>query len=560
MVKKKRAVGVSIGNTQEKLSKKEKRLIVLNDILEKKDNELINNEDFKKEEKRKREDEFKENKEKEKKIRKKDHPRYEPLVMPCNDNFSERFIDGPIKKVSDEAHSEMDAFEWLIHPISKKDFLETYWEKRPLVLKRQNPNYYGNLFSMKKLLIEAEKETLEYSKHINLGRFNGNERVKENVKEDGERVTIDEIDGSIKRGISCQAMHPQQYDREVQMLMEKLETAIGCAWGSNSYYSPAKAQFAAPHFDDVEVFMLQVEGSKTWEFRETNPEWEIPKLPKEYSPDYSQKEKSSCPLLYKCDIEQGDLVYLPRGTIHEGQSLEHTASHHLTVSTYQKFSFFHLLQDIIPNAMEKAFKGIPEFQRGLDFNFHRCFGTFAGMRGTMEKSRAAKREKLKNMILCLARQLTNEDIDEAIDGIRSEFTLNRLPPGVPKDLGPSPEAGTEKNIEVRIRNKHECHFMLDVDPETKEDCLIIFHPYLNQKKQHMCGNVEESDGTLRLELLFLPVIQHLTKKKSNEFIPIRALPLSADDNEAICELLYEAQIIETRQGEKKDVDEVALSA
>lgn len=35
-------------------------------------------------------------------------------------------------------------------------------------------------------------------------------------------------------------------------------------------------------------------------------------------------------------LRAGDLLYLPRGTIHKGEAVEGEASHHLTISTYQK--------------------------------------------------------------------------------------------------------------------------------------------------------------------------------------------------------------------------------
>lgn len=35
-------------------------------------------------------------------------------------------------------------------------------------------------------------------------------------------------------------------------------------------------------------------------------------------------------------LKAGDLLYLPRGTIHKGEAVEGESSHHLTISTYQK--------------------------------------------------------------------------------------------------------------------------------------------------------------------------------------------------------------------------------
>jgi hypothetical protein len=42
-----------------------------------------------------------------------------------------------------------DAFGWMIGPTEPKEFYATYWEKKPLHLKRADPDYYKDLFSTK---------------------------------------------------------------------------------------------------------------------------------------------------------------------------------------------------------------------------------------------------------------------------------------------------------------------------------------------------------------------------------------------------------------------------
>jgi len=45
--------------------------------------------------------------------------------------------------------------------------------------------------------------------------------------------------------------------------------------GANVYLTPAGTQGFAPHFDDVEVFMLQLEGKKRWRLYEGRNSEEI---------------------------------------------------------------------------------------------------------------------------------------------------------------------------------------------------------------------------------------------------------------------------------------------
>ena len=36
----------------------------------------------------------------------------------------------------------------LISPVTKEDFRIRYWEQKPLVVHRANPNFYGDLFTL----------------------------------------------------------------------------------------------------------------------------------------------------------------------------------------------------------------------------------------------------------------------------------------------------------------------------------------------------------------------------------------------------------------------------
>lgn len=67
----------------------------------------------------------------------------------------------------------------------------------------------------------------------------------------------------------------------------------------------------------MEVFILQLEGSKKWKLY-FPPEGQD--LPKEYSPDFDQSEIGSP--AYEPHLKQGDFMYFPRGTIHQAKAAE----------------------------------------------------------------------------------------------------------------------------------------------------------------------------------------------------------------------------------------------
>ena len=46
--------------------------------------------------------------------------------------------------------------------------------------------------------------------------------------------------------------------------MQGLEEQFGAMVGANAYLTPSGEQGFAPHYDDIEAFVLQLEGRKRW--------------------------------------------------------------------------------------------------------------------------------------------------------------------------------------------------------------------------------------------------------------------------------------------------------
>lgn len=68
------------------------------------------------------------------------------------------------------------------------------------------------------------------------------------------------------------------------------------------------------------------------------------------------------PLKYSVTVEAGDLLYFPRGTIHEACTDEDSHSLHITVSVYQNTCFADLLEKVLPDALKKAAEADVEFR------------------------------------------------------------------------------------------------------------------------------------------------------------------------------------------------------
>lgn len=184
---------------------------------------------------------------------------------------------------------------------------------------------------------------------------------------------------------------------------------------------------------------LKCEGSKIWHLWENGMS-----LPEHHSSDIP---RSSLPgpgteVLMKA----GDMLYLPRGTIHEAVA-QSEFSTHITISVYQHYNMKKLLSNVIPRLLESAFTKNYEMRKGLPVWLSDKLGSLVGLEESREgekksilstsiagmmNNRSVWRNALVMQVKDLVQSLSSEVclalLDEAADEITGDFVMNRLPP------------------------------------------------------------------------------------------------------------------------------------
>lgn len=149
-----------------------------------------------------------------------------------------------------------DVLEWLLAPVSVDDFFSNYWEKKPLIVKRKKPGYYGDVFSRALLDHALRTLSLPYVDAVNLVKYEKGERKDMNGS---GRAKADDVWKRFDRqGATLQVRHPQQYCDGLWSLLYAMEKRFECLVGTNVYCTPPGAQGLPPHWDDIEAFVLQV--------------------------------------------------------------------------------------------------------------------------------------------------------------------------------------------------------------------------------------------------------------------------------------------------------------
>ncbi|CAE7587568.1 RIOX1 [Symbiodinium natans] len=349
------------------------------------------------------------------------------------------------------------------------------------------------------------------------------------------RADPKKIARQVADGCSVQVVHPQRFAAPVAELLKRLEAHFGCLWGANSFRTPPGSMGFKAHHDEVEVFMLQLEGAKRWRLHRcpSGP------LPRSYCWDYKEEELG--PPLMELTLEAGDLLYLPRGTVHKGIAVEGRPSHHLTISTYQRFCWADFLEKALPAALEAAVAAESRYRRGLPL---RCLGTLGCQYRPLGSAcgnteRQACISELRGLLAGLADHAAAA-ADVAGDFLAAQFVGRRLPPPSGQK-GPDPASGGA--LEARWAEPAAVRVVVERSPGQEPE-VQIYHALENSTDKHMMPGVEPSPACIVLEgQQCLPSLQALNTAPSGSWVPGPEL------DPELLQGLWEHGLLETRLAE-----------
>lgn len=264
-----------------------------------------------------------------------------------------------------------------------------------------------------------QQHTLEYGADIDLTKYVDKTRLTLNP--DGS-ATAKDVWKHFDDGCSVRLLCPQKYSDGIWKMLSILEGEWGCMAGANTYLTPKGTQGFAPHYDDIEAFLLQIEGTKHWKVYA--PLDDATTLPRFSSGNFKPEEIGK-PIL-EVDLDEGDLLYFPRGFIHQARS--HTDKHslHVTVSTGQQNTIGNFLEVLVPEAVAAAINGNVDLRRSLPRDYLQYMGVMHSDLAD-DSRRKEFSEQIKNALKLVLGESMGM-LDAAADQMAKNFLVDRLPP------------------------------------------------------------------------------------------------------------------------------------
>jgi ribosomal protein L16 Arg81 hydroxylase len=255
--------------------------------------------------------------------------------------------------------------------VSETDFFEQYWERKPLVVKGGRNGYCNKILTLNDLSYvlsnqRLRKDECKVSKEgkilpPSLYQCDYSMRVME--REVNDIVDTNKLLSLYTQGATLVFSEFNSRWYPVQQLKQEIEQAFKATVLTNVFLTNARAQGFSVHYDSHDVILLQLSGTKHWTIYSSPIE--LPLKSQAFGRYLSQEEATkTVSKLFEIDLEAGDVMYLPRGYMHEAKTLDQP-SLHLTLGIHPK-----LAADYLVDAMTMAGHYSPDLRRALTTEFY----------------------------------------------------------------------------------------------------------------------------------------------------------------------------------------------
>ena len=291
-------------------------------------------------------------------------------------------------------------WNWLLRTLDKDVFIADFWEKKPLHVSTADTAYYCDFFELAnidKLIKEKNDSPLDFS------FFNQQKRTQDTKKYydgDGNLKPASLLEEYEQKGSTLCLNYPEKRNLNIASLCSAISKLFYAEVMSSLFLGPPKSVGLNVHFDYYNAFILQLSGKKRWrlyDFAMQNPNCESDrfKLDKQYIGE---------PVL-DIMLEQGDMLYVPRGMPHEPSCVD-SHSLHLTLGV-KTHNWAELLHQAIDNLRIEN----PLFRESLP---------------PIEVLRKDS-SKYQNLLETIVKEVAKVDFQQQIEFIEEDFYLNYSP-------------------------------------------------------------------------------------------------------------------------------------
>jgi ribosomal protein L16 Arg81 hydroxylase len=214
----------------------------------------------------------------------------------------------------------------LLAPHPLQHFLEHHWERAPLHVRGGAGEPRASMMTLD--AVDAML-TARASRHPDITLVNARDPVEaEDYSDDEGLVDPIRVARLFGAGATIIVNNLDQLDPDVRSLLSRLEGELGIHAQANLYLTPGGAQGFAAHYDSHDVLLVQVLGQKQWRLYDSPAG--LPMRGERFDPAATKPGERTAELL----LQRGDVLYIPRGLMHDAVAVDDGPSMHVTVGLH----------------------------------------------------------------------------------------------------------------------------------------------------------------------------------------------------------------------------------
>ncbi|WP_444942323.1 cupin domain-containing protein [Microbulbifer sp. ZKSA004] len=212
-----------------------------------------------------------------------------------------------------------EIFKYVFRGLDVETFYAEYWEKKPLYIKSDKPNYYKDIleesdideFLCGRFLHEGD---IRVFKCESQAPFNTYSKPLPGLYSHRKVVQASKALGLYQDGYTLIFQNVNKYSKSFGSLVRSFEREAQFSARSNIYVTPPKNHGFGKHWDHMCSIILQLDGEKEWRVYEQEVTYPNHIL----GPDQGKGKSSE--LIFTKVLKPGDLLYIPRGFPHAPQT------------------------------------------------------------------------------------------------------------------------------------------------------------------------------------------------------------------------------------------------
>ncbi|WP_141057841.1 JmjC domain-containing protein [Stenotrophomonas rhizophila] len=216
----------------------------------------------------------------------------------------------------------------LLGALDERAFFQDIWERRELHLSAAfDVEEIAVLFPMDKFDEVLTSGSL-MSPHLDIVR-GGKKLPVPFTQSPSPAADVRQMLRELRDGSTVRVAHIEHYLPSLSRFCRGLEQVLHIPIRANLYMTPPFSQGFQPHYDLDDIFVVQVLGQKQWYWHSDYAnQADLPNADMGFDAGRHASSRPPTPILLRC----GDVLYLPRGFMHEARTDEH-ASIHITFAT-----------------------------------------------------------------------------------------------------------------------------------------------------------------------------------------------------------------------------------